>query len=44
MVQTLELENFIQDKFRETITNFLDIHMEYGFFGSAKNEPWEMKI
>jgi hypothetical protein len=31
MVQTLELDNFIQDYFRETITNFLAEHWENGF-------------
>jgi len=31
MVQTLELDNLIQDYFRETITNFLAEHRENGF-------------
>ena len=31
MVQTLELDIFIQDYFRETITNFLAVHRENGF-------------
>ena len=31
MLKTLELENFIQDYFRETITNFLAEHRENGF-------------
>jgi len=31
MVQTLELDNFIQDYFRETITNFPAEHRENGF-------------
>jgi len=32
MVNTLELDNFIQDYLRETITNFLTVHQESGFF------------
>ena len=31
MVQTLELDNFIQDYFRETITNFQAVNRENGF-------------
>ena len=38
MVQTLELENFIQDKFRETLTNFLAVYMKNNFF-HANNFP-----
>ena len=44
MVQTLELDNFIQDYFRETITNFLAVHSGEWFFSFANNEPWETKI
>ena len=33
---TLELDNFIQDYFRETLTNFLAVPQESGFFISQK--------
>ena len=32
MFQTLELEIFIQDYFRETINNFLAVHMKNDFY------------
>jgi len=38
MVQTLEQDNFIQDYFNETLTNFLAVHQESGFF-HANNFP-----
>jgi len=36
MVQTLELDNFIQDYFHETLTNFQAVHQESVFFVMQK--------
>jgi len=35
----LELDNFIQDKFRETLTNFLAVHQVEWFSIHANNFP-----
>ena len=44
MVQTLKLENFFQDYFRETITNFLAVHMENGFLSLQKTNLERVRL